>query len=108
MIESLAALFGVSPELLADRNSIISKELSECFPSGAVLSEAELTERLNAFLRGLSAKNADVFVKRYYFQERIADISAAYGIGENHLRSMLSKLRKRLKKFIAEGKSWTN
>ena len=41
-IEKLAAVFGVPPDDIADRNDVMFKELSECMPDGAAVSEEDL------------------------------------------------------------------
>ena len=105
MIERIAAAFDVPVERIADKNDLIFKELSECVPPEAQIPEEQLPELLNAFLRGLSSKNADVFLKRYYFLQPASEIAADYGIAENHVRSILSKTRKKLKNYLKEAQN---
>ena len=74
--------------------------------AGASITEDQLVCVFNSFLHGLGKSKSDVFIKRYYFQKSVAEISSEYGIGENHVRSILSKTRKKLKKYIEEDRSW--
>ena len=105
MIERIAAAFDVPVERIADKNDLIFKELSECVPPEAQIPEEQLPELLNAFLRGLSSKNADIFLQRYYFLRPASEIAADFGMGENHIRSILSKTRKKLKNYLKEAKN---
>lgn len=105
MIEKISEVFNVSPDAIIDKKNFIYSELTECFSGGEDLSEEKLTNILNAFLRKQTAKNADVFVKRYYFMKSVTEISDEYGIGENHVRSILSKMRKRLKKYLGKDRT---
>ena len=45
---------------------------------------------------------AEYRTARYYYLKTTAEISAECKTGENHVRSMLSKIRKKLKKHIKE------
>lgn len=102
----IAEIFGVSVDSIVDKEALIRDELAECFPAGTELSEEQLADVLNTFLRRQSPRSADVFVQRYYFRRSVSEIHSQYGIGENHVRSILSKTRKRLRKAIEEGQLW--
>ena len=76
------------------------------FSADIDLSEEKLTRLIASFLRGLREREAELFMKRYYSLRTAADIAAEYGIGENHVRSELSKIRKKLRKYVGkEGRS---
>lgn len=102
MIERIAEVFDVSPAMIANKNELILKELSKCMPKNTSFSVHELTALLNAFLTNLSETEADIFVHRYYFLKNVAEIAVIYHIGKNHVRSILSRTRKKLKKYIEE------
>ena len=104
MIEKIAEVFGVTPDDIVDKNDFIYNELADCLSTAQNVPEDRLIDILNAFLRRETPKNADVFIQRYYFQKEISEISDDYGIRENYVRSILSKTRKRLKKFLEESK----
>lgn len=101
-VERIAVIFGVSPDTIIDKNDVIFEELSECVADIGGVSREELTKLVNVFLKDVKERSADVFLERYYHLKTTAEIAAEYRIGENHVRSMLSKLRKRLKKHIKE------
>lgn len=102
MIETIAGLFGVPVERLVDRRDLVFRELGDCLGNGVQLDETRLTEYLNRFLSRLPRRTADIFLNRYYLLKTTAEIADKYGIGENHVRSILSKTRKRLKKALKE------
>lgn len=102
MIEKIAHIYNVPVETIIEKDKLVFDELTNCIPRDAIFSEDEFARVLNSFLHDLSCRRADVFLKRYYFQKSIAEISTEYGIGENHVTSMLSKTRKKLKKYLEE------
>ena len=79
-------------------------ELAEIIPdSGDVVSEVERREMLaavNVFLQGLPQKQRDLFVRRYWYADSIAALSGMFHITENHVTMTLSRLRKRLQKYL--------
>ena len=101
-IERIAGLFEVPVETLADRTLLLCQELADCFSIAAAVPGKDLTDLLNSFLHSRKALHASIFLKRYYFQKSISEISSEYGIGENHVRSILSKTRKKLKIYLEE------
>ena len=102
MIEQIADVFCVPVETIVDTNDLIFGELAECIPQDTDLSGEALTELLNAFLHNINKKDADIFIMRYYFLKANSQIAAYYGMGENHVRSRLSKVRRKLKSFLKE------
>jgi len=101
-IGKIAALFGVPTERIVDPNDLVLRELSECVPPGIAIPDEELPSLLNRFLRRLPEREANVFLNRYYFLKPPSEIACKYGIKENHVRSILSKTRKKLKKALKE------
>ena len=76
------------------------EELSGCIPSdfdvGARMETAELTKLLNGFVRSLPQPEQQVFLRRYWYLDPIADIALAYGFTQSKVKSMLSRTRKKL------------
>ena len=101
-IGAIAGVFRVSPEAIADRNALVFRELSDCVPQGISLPEEELTGLLERFLTRIPVREGDVFLNRYYFLKNTAEIAAKYRLGENHVRSILSKTRRTLAKYLKE------
>ncbi len=101
-IGAIAGVFRVSPDAIADRNDLVFRELSDCVPQGISLPEKELTGLLERFLTRIPVREGDVFLNRYYFLKNTAEIAVKYRLGENHVRSILSKTRRKLAKFLKE------
>ena len=101
-VEQIADIFHVSPDQFIDRNDLIFKELDECVSGIRQIPRAELTAQMNGFLQKLPVKSADIFLERYYFLKTTAEIADEYHISENHVRSILSKTRKKLNKYISK------
>ena len=100
MIEQIAAAFGVSVDSILEKDKYVFKELSDCIPDGIQIPESEFTALLNSFLRTVGRNEAEIFLRRYYLLESITVIAERKGIRENHVRSRLSKTRKKLKDLI--------
>lgn len=83
-------------------------ELDEC--SGGIRAEqpdieqqAEntyLAKTINDFVSGLGKEQRAVFIRRYWFAESISTISKRFGMSESKVKSMLSRLRQKLKKRL--------
>ena len=104
MIERIAEAFGVPPDSILEKYLFIFEELSDCIPDGVRIAEDEFTELLNDFLASLGRDEAEIFVRRYYLTESIASIAERKGIRDTHVRSRLSKTRRKLKKRIGRMK----
>lgn len=87
-------------------SALVLEELSECVagpesPEDAVLA-GELAAEINRFLRRLSARERDVFLRRYYFADSTAAIAARYRLREDHVLVILSRTRQKLKKHLKQ------
>ena len=103
-VEKIAETFGVPVDRLCDRRALLVRELEDCLPDGGAYEDGKLTAILDRFLRRVSPRTANIFLNRYYLLKTTSEIAEKYGIGENHVRSILSKTRRRLKKALQEGK----
>ena len=81
-------------------------ELEECVSGeGDAESEAErreLREKLNAFLRELPPTERQVFLRRYWFMDPVADIAGRFACSESRIKSMLYRTRKKLRAMLEE------
>ena len=74
----------------------------------AVLSEREkwlyqsALNKVRVITRSMKPAETGIFLRRYYYLQNTAEIAEAFGIRENHVRSILSKTRKKIKKTIKE------
>ena len=100
-VEQIAAALGVDPDRIVSEEDVILEELAECLPSeGTPGNRASAASMLNSFLKTLPDKACDIFVRRYRFHETPAEIGEKYGVGDNYVRSVLARTRRKLKKFI--------
>lgn len=81
--------------------TLVLDELAECIPSSSdVASEYERKE-LGRFIRkyvgSLPERDRNIFLRRYFFTDPIADIAIRYGLSENNVTVILSRTRKKLK-----------
>ncbi|MCQ2430802.1 MAG: RNA polymerase sigma factor [Clostridia bacterium] len=83
-------------------------ELAECVSDGtdieAEYREKELAEAVGRFLRGLPVRDCDIFLARYYFLYKAADIAARVGLRENYVRTVLSRTREKLRTYLEKEK----
>lgn len=83
---------------------LILSELSAEIPdNNEPSSEAELREladSINAFLRRIPEKHADVFIRRCFYMEPVKDIAERYGFTPGYTALILSRTRKKLKEHL--------
>lgn len=84
--------------------AVAIEELSEVLPAldnvESQLEHREILGAITEFLRTLSQDQRDIFVRRYWRFSSFHDLSEEFGISENHVKVILTRLRKRLKKFL--------
>ena len=87
---------------------LVLDELAECLAGESdVESEYEARELgrcIRMFVRALPERDGNVFVRRYFFTEPVAEIAKRYGLTDNNVMVILSRTRKKLKvHLIKEG-----
>lgn len=87
-----------------DTVTVAIEELDECISSGDDVESAYfaklLQKNVNQFLHTLPKRDCDIFLCRYFFLESTAEIAKRYGMRESNVLVILSRLRKKLKKFL--------
>ena len=89
--------------------SILLSELSDCIPDQRGSRPEQtlpLREALNGFVRGLPRREREVFVRRYWYGESIAELQVRTGWTQSRLTSLLHRLRKRLKTHLEKEGVW--
>ncbi len=72
-------------------------ELANSIPDSAnAITQLELTEILNAFLRELPTRERQVFICHYWYCDSIKDIARQFGFTQSKVKMMLSRTRKKL------------
>lgn len=84
----------------------ILSELGELEHVGESVEETyqagETARIIGDFLRGLGAEQRQVFVRRYWYCDSIAEVSAAFGMSESKVKSMLFRIRNQLRQYLAK------
>ena len=84
----------------AQKRSGAQEELSECIPDNKRIDESlsaeELGKSIDAFLRRLPLHEQQIFVLRYWYNEKVADIAKKSGFSESKVKMVLSRTRKKL------------
>lgn len=101
-IDSMASLFGVSEDDISPRDQAVMEELAACVPEDRAISDEDILPLLNAFLRTLPQRERGVFIRRYHYLQQTSQISAGLGLSESNVRTILTRTRKRLKKYFEE------
>ena len=100
--QQLADVLGVPTDRIMSEDDVVREELAGCVPAeGGFSDKARLADALDRFLKTLPEDVCDIFVRRYHFHETAGEIGAKYGIGDNYVRSILTRTRRKLKKFLA-------
>lgn len=85
---------------------LVFEELAECVSGRETVEQTmdaqELTKALNEFLAAQSAKHRKIFVRRYWYAERVTDIAERMGMTESHVSVILHRQRAALRTFLAE------
>jgi RNA polymerase sigma-70 factor (ECF subfamily) len=83
------------------KTDFVLSELDECVPSSESVEQAvdemALVEAINRFLASLSQADRMVFMRRYWYVSPIKEIAEAYGMSESKVKSMLLRVRNKLK-----------
>ncbi len=86
--------------------AVVLEELHECALGRSdvetAYQEKELAQSINRFVRRLTEKDCNVFVRRYFYTEPIAEIAKRYGLTENNVTVILSRTRGKLKKYLQQ------
>ena len=102
MILEMAKLFSVDPETLMPKDTILTAELAALLPENYPADGERLKRDLNLFLGTLSARDRRIFIRRCYFLEEFEEIGAEYGLKANHVRTILARVRRKLKQYLKE------
>ncbi|MFI3250026.1 MAG: sigma-70 family RNA polymerase sigma factor [Eubacteriales bacterium] len=92
----------------AKKREGILLELTELEPEKSAIDDSlllqELTANINQFLEKLPYEDMVLFVKRYFFDQNLEELSVLMAMDQNKISSKLYRLRQKLKqKLIKEG-----
>lgn len=86
--------------------TLVLEELAECIADESDVENdyaaRELGQCIKAFVGALPQRDANVFVRRYFFTEPVAVIAQRYALTDNHVMVILSRTRKKLKVHLVK------
>ena len=84
--------------------SLQLSELEECLSGNNTPEEeyesGEIAKAISEFLYTVKKDARCIFVRRYWYSDSISDIARLYGMKENSVKSILSRTRVKLKKYL--------
>lgn len=84
----------------------LTQEMEECLPGGSEpeteLEGQELSRSITEFLQSYPETQRNLFLRRYWFFDSIAQLSERTGFSREKVKSLLFRMRKALKKYLKE------
>jgi len=91
----------------AKRNSnydMALEEIEDCLASRMTVDDEadadEAAEKLNLFLETLDKESRALFVRRYWYADSIDNLAEAFSTSKHNISVRLSRIRKKLKKYL--------
>lgn len=85
---------------------LVLDELADCVSGKDTVEQEidrrELVEAINSFMSGLPERKRNLFIRRYWYADAVADIAGAYGMGAGNVAKTLERVRKQLKAYLTE------
>lgn len=86
--------------------TLVLEELGQCVASPetveAGMEGKELAQTIRAFLDTLSARDQDIFLRRYFFVEESETIALRFGMKTATVRRTLTRIRGKLRKYLIQ------
>ena len=60
------------------------------------IDKKELLRDINGFLNSISEYKRGIFIRRYWYSDKVSDIAQRYGRSENSVSVELNRIRKKL------------
>ena len=85
---------------------MVLDELAECVPSPGCVEQTmeyqELVQAVDTFLDTLSVEKRVMFVRRYWYNDSLAEIAARVGKKEKTVSKALERIRMQLRQYLEE------
>lgn len=82
----------------------LGDELEECIPAPSDdecrIDEIALTDAINKFLATLNEQKRNIFIRRYWYLDSIADIAKRFALSESKIKSTLFRCRGKLREHL--------
>mgnify|MGYP000902516808 CR=1 FL=1 len=95
--------FGQVPLVLSELNECLSASYFE--PEQQIEEEA-IVQAVNRFLARLDPEQQKVFIRRYWYVSSIKEIAGDFKMSESKVKSILFRLRKKLKRELEKEDIW--
>ena len=80
--------------------------MEQCLPApddtACRMDDMELGRVINAFLAGLDGEKRNVFIRRYWYLDSVADISRRFALSQSKVKTLLFRCRKQLRKYLEQ------
>ena len=64
------------------------------------IDKKELLRAINGFLNSISEHKRGIFIRRYWYSDKVSDIAKRYGKSENSVSVELNRVRKNLREYL--------
>lgn len=86
----------------------LGAELEQCIPTpdnaACRIDDMLLSEILNDFLRSLDEEKRNIFIRRYWYLDSVADISKRFALSQSNVKTTLFRIRSKLReRLLKEG-----
>lgn len=85
----------------------LSTEMEQCIPAPddceCRMDDIALRDVINDFLATLSEEKRNIFLRRYWYLDSIADISERYDFSESKVKTTLFRSRNQLREYLEKG-----
>ena len=82
----------------------LSAEMEQCIPAPddveCRIDDMALSDAINGFLSKLDEEKRNIFVRRYWYLDSIADISKRFALTESKVKTTLFRLRNQLREHL--------
>ncbi|MDE7297814.1 MAG: RNA polymerase sigma factor [Lachnospiraceae bacterium] len=82
----------------------LSSEVEQCIPAPddteCRLESIALGKAINSFLGTLAEEKRNVFLRRYWYFDSVADISRRYSLSQSKVKTMLFRIRNQLREYL--------
>lgn len=82
----------------------LSEEIEACIPvpddNACRIDDMTLSEGLEGFLRTLSEEKRNIFIRRYWYLDSIADISCRFSLSQSKVKTTLFRCRNQLRQYL--------
>lgn len=85
----------------------LTQEMQECIPAKddieAEMEAKYLSSLIDEFLETCTEEQQNIFVRRYWYFDSISQIAKTYGFSQSKVKTMLFRMRSKLKKHLVGG-----